>query len=266
MSGSLPTGLQLAANGLVSGTATSAADYSFEVEVSDSTVPTPETSTATVGLDVHLAAIGAEESPNWSGYAVGTGPFTAVQGTFTVPSLYSGDAVGEYLSEWVGIDGFGNSSLIQAGIQESIDPANPAMFYIQPWWEILPAPETNIDNGMQIAPDDEITIAISQTDAGSWSISLTDDTTGASFTTLQNYSGELASAEWIVEAPEVGGAISVLAPYTTTEFTNLGIVGAESQLAQIAMVQNGIQVSTPSETLAATGFSVAYGSQAPPSP
>jgi hypothetical protein len=84
-------------------------------------------------------------SSNWSGYGVTGGPYTAVTGTFTVPSLSAGDTNSENTSAWVGIDGWGNQDLVQAGIDEEVDPGN-SYVDIWPWWEVLPAASTPISS------------------------------------------------------------------------------------------------------------------------
>ena len=262
-SGSLPSGLILNSQGLISGVTEQSGTFSFEVRVTDSSSPTPQTATAPLSLTVSGPTTGTVQSPNWSGYYFGTGPYTGVTGSFTVPSLYQGQS-NTYMAEWVGIDGATNSDLIQAGILETPDPNNPSDFYIIPWWEILPSAETTITT-MKVAPGDLMQVSIAQQAAGQWSISLLDTTSGASFTTDQSYSGPLSSAEWIVEAPEVNGSISTMADYTTTTFSRLGVTGPYSSQVEVLMVQSGQQVSTPS-ALTTSGFSVAYGPNAPPPP
>jgi hypothetical protein len=168
------------------------------------------------------------------------------------------------MSEWVGIDGFSDSSLIQAGIQEYPDPSDTDLFYIVPWWEILPANQTNI-SGLTIAPGNSITVNIGQLSGTTWAITLKDDSTGQNFTTDQSYSADLSSAEWIVEAPEDNESPTQLADYSATGFSGMGITGTETALDEIVMVQNGVQVSTPS-ALVSGAFNIAYGDVAPAAP
>lgn len=120
-----------------------------------------------------------------------------------------------------------------------------------------------------------------------WVITLSDLTAGWTFSTTQAYGGPGSSAEWILEAPEVGGSISTLAHYTIVppsglgDFDNAAVAtsvpasGAPSySAAGLAygadggvMVQNGVQVSTPSDPdTAATAFDLAYGSAQPSAP
>ncbi len=262
-SGSLPSGLTLSTAGVISGTPTAADPFSFSVEVTDSTTPTTETATLALLITVHLAPPGTIYSPNWSGYVLESGPYSEATGTFLVPSLYAGQEDTD-MSEWVGIDGFSNTDLIQAGIEEYPDPLNSSYFYILPWWEILPAAETPITT-LTVVPGDTVTVTIEQVSGTTWQILLADETTEASFSTDQTYTGPGTSAEWIVEAPERGGEISTLAAYTTTMFDGLGMTGAQNVLTKSIMVQDGFQVSTPS-AFTASGFDVAYGGVAPPPP
>jgi hypothetical protein len=204
-----------------------------------------------------------EGSTNWSGYAMTPGPYTAVSGSFNVPALQADDPE-KIVSEWVGVDGFDNTSLIQAGIEEGQDVAAGQTRAVA-WWEILPAAPVPIP--VAITTGDQVTVAISQLGSTSWRISLTDDTTGRSFVTDQPYVGSAGSAEWIVEAPSLAiGLPYPLAPYfPAVTFRNLAFTGPEDTLTEIVMRQGHTIVSTPSVPSAA-GFSVAYGAVAPPAP
>ncbi|HUY09932.1 MAG TPA: G1 family glutamic endopeptidase [Candidatus Dormibacteraeota bacterium] len=261
-SGSLPPGLSLSSSGVISGTPTTSGNTSFGVTVTDSTTPTPETATATFSISVASQTTTVVSSSNWSGYVVGNGPYTSVQGTFDVPNILS-SSTNTDTAEWVGIDGFTNTSLIQAGINEPYD-ASTKTYVVQAWWEILPASATPIS--MTVSPGDSITVTIGQISGTDWAITLTDNTTAQTFTTDQTYTGPLTSAEWILEAPTVSTVQSTLGPYSPdVTFTGLGISGPQSNLTEIIMVQNGVQVSTPSP-LDSTGFNVAYGDVAPAPP
>ena len=73
-SGSLPVGLSLSSNGVLTGTPSAAGSSDFTVQVTDSTTPTAHT--ATGPLSILVAGAGTApppvlESPNWSGYGVG---------------------------------------------------------------------------------------------------------------------------------------------------------------------------------------------------
>ncbi len=267
-SGSLPAGLSLSSSGLISGTPTTYAVSSFTVQVTDSTTPTHETATGQLSIQVYLGPPVAAYSSNWSGYVYGEGPYTAIQGTFNIPQIYA-NSVNTDTAEWVGIDGWnGDSALIQAGIDEPYDAATNT-YTIYAWWEILPAYPTEVQipfSDITPSPGDSITVTIGQVGAGTWGIEVVDNTNGESFLIDQAYSAALSSAEWIVEAPTLNGSIETLGGYSpNVTFTGLGLAGPQNTFYDVAMVQNGGQVSTPS-TLDPTGFAVAYGDVAPPPP
>jgi hypothetical protein len=219
-----------------------------------------------------------------------------VSGTWTVPTV-SATSSATYSSLWIGVDGFNNSRLIQTGTEE--DYYNGAAHY-NAWWEILPAAETAIS--MPVAPGDRMSTSIYETSATTggggffhrnsqhiWSITITDQTTGKAFSTSQAYGGEGTSAEWIVEAPQVGGRIATLARYRFTsangvgstlgQFDNAAVLNTIPSAAPTynkaglvaseagVMIQNNAQVSTPSSPDgAATAYNAAYGATTPGAP
>lgn len=206
-------------------------------------------------------------SSNWSGYAVTGGSFTSITGKWTVSAVSASNRQ-TFSSAWIGIDGFNDSSLIQTGTEA--DYYNGAAHY-DAWWEILPAAETVITT-MTVQPGDAMSADIHQLSSGSWSITISDARGNQSFNTTESYSGHLSSAEWIEEAPTVGGHIATLAHYSTFAFDSGTVNGASPNLTAAAsgvMVQHGGQVSTPSGPdgdAAPDGFAMAYGSKAPPAP
>jgi hypothetical protein len=234
----------------------------------------PATAAASTSSDPRIGARipdgqssnGGWASSNWSGYAVtgSANAFTSITGSWTVTSVTP--AKGQtYSSTWVGIDGFSNSDLIQTGTEA--DYYNGQAHYYA-WWEILPAAETVITT-VPVHPGDVMSADIHKNSDGTWQISLTDSKSG-SFTISQSYSGPQTSAEWIEEAPTVGGHIATLAHYGTVTIDpgtvnggNPGLTVSDSGV----MVQHSTQVSTPSSPDSDTdGFAVSYGSRAPAPP
>jgi Peptidase A4 family len=264
-SGSLPAGLSLSTTGAITGTPTAVGETSFSVLATDATLAAAKTATATLSINVISLSTSTATSSNWSGYFETGGPFTAVTGTFTVPNLAASGTTTD-TSEWVGIDGVGDQSLIQAGVNELYD-ASSSVLSVQAWWEILPAPATPIFT-LAVSPGNVITVTISQLSAGLWAITVTDDSTGQTFTTDQSYSGPTQSAEWIVEAPTLisAGTTFTLGNYSpAVTFSNLGTTGTPTSLYGVVMVQNGAPISMPSAWVPA-GFTVAYGSVVPTPP
>jgi hypothetical protein len=233
---------------------------------------------------------------NWSGYAE-SGQFTGVSGTWTVPSV-SASASATYSSAWVGVDGFNNSNLIQTGTEEDYYSGSA---HYNAWWEILPAAETPIAH--TVAAGDQMSASIYETATlastggrgshrGSehvWVINIADSTQHWSFSIDEGYGGPGSSAEWVMEAPEVGGRIATLAHYTFSplngngDFDGAGILTSTVPTGGPAptytpaglnytndsgvMVQNNVQVSTPGNPdTAKTAFNAAYGSTLPGQP
>jgi hypothetical protein len=207
-------------------------------------------------------------STNWSGYAVPGTNFTSVSGTFTVPTI-TGKNKGKptYTSAWVGIDGFKNQNLIQAGFGGDW-AAGAATYYA--WWEILPAAETQIPtSAVPVHPGDVMTVTITQ-GSPKWTITVTNVTASKSFTTQQKYTGPGTSAEWIDEAPSVNGRIAKLANYGTNVFSAARINGANPHLVVSesgVMVKGKKVISSPSApNSTGDGFAMQYGPVAPPPP
>ena len=220
-------------------------------------------------------------SSNWSGYAVSTTSpstlscvpasgvhYSSVRASWTVPTV-SGSSTA-YSAVWTGIDGFTNSNLIQSGTEQ--DVINGVAHY-SAWWEILPAPETVIPS-IAVTPGDSITVTIAKGSGSTWTITLQDANGNQSFTTQQSYSGPGTSAEWVVEAPTVGGRVATLAHYGSTAFDNGTVNGSAvsipansgGELIQGSRFSSQV-VSIPSEPDGTgDGFASSYGSVQPQPP
>lgn len=210
------------------------------------------------------------ESSNWSGYAVTGNTYNSITGNWTVPAVQPSGKP-QYSSTWIGIDGFNNSNLIQTGTEQ--DTSGGATQYYA-WWEILPASETQITTSSgalePVSPGDKMTASITNDGGGNWTITISDGTKW-SFTTNQSYTGPATSAEWIEEAPTIGGHVATLANYgqaTIDPGTINGVSPAFTASEDGAMVQHNSLVSVPSlpDTPNADGFNVAYGSTQPAAP
>jgi Peptidase A4 family len=222
-------------------------------------------------------------SANWSGYAQHTkkkATFTAVKDTWTVPTIKSGKSGTEYASDWVGVGGYSEGTLVQAGTTEI--NSNGTAHY-SAWTEILPAASVTI-SGLVIHAGDEITTVVEETSANVWSMTVSDITSGKSGGKTVNYKSSGESAEAIHERPEVGGGLATLAATTNVTFdpgdystaapghqTWKALLKATSvaKLAEIFMTNNAGTKTIASPSAPSTnglGFSVADGSTSPPPP
>lgn len=205
-------------------------------------------------------------SSNWSGYAVTGAGFTSVTGSWTVQAV-SRTRKGTFSSQWIGIDGFNNSSLIQTGTESDYYQGSA---HYDAWWEILPAAETVIPS-LPVRPGDRMSASVSRNPDGTWTIAISDISTGGSFSTIQSYSGAETSAEWIEEAPTVGGRIAPLAHYSSPQTFDPGTINRANPRLTSAdggeMIQQGQVVSIASNPDGDTdGFNVSYGSVQPAPP
>jgi hypothetical protein len=171
--------------------------------------------------------------------------------------------------------------------ESDVDPAtgacNPSSgFYTWAWWEILPA-ASNPVYSVSVHPGDSITVSISETaGTGLWTMLLTDNTNGQSFTEQEPYSGTGSSAEWITEAfadntcgsgvgPAPGfpdSAVCSIASYSNSSggqpgvsFSDLAYNSNVTEIDEITMLQNGVSVSTPSDLDSdglSDGFTMSY--------
>jgi hypothetical protein len=210
-----------------------------------------------------------QQSTNWSGYADTGLTYTQVQGTWKVPTVkvQSGN---KYASDWVGIGGFSEGTLIQAGTSEQ---TVGGVITYNAWTEILPASEVPIP-GFTVHPGDSMTVTVKKVAGGNkWSITVKDTTAGESSTKSFTYASSKASAEWIHEAPTVGGSQSVLALTNNITFTADTLNGA-TKLAGGGTI-NEIQMVTQADKPEATpslvstkgdAFAVADGAKAPKAP
>jgi hypothetical protein len=222
-------------------------------------------------------------STNWSGYAqVGkkTKVFTAVKGTWTVPTVKVESGT-QYSSDWVGIDGaFNNSTLIQDGTEG--DNIGGKVKY-DAWTEIIPASE--VVTPLVVKAGNKMEGLVQETATNKWSMTVMDLTTGKSYTKAVSYTTPQQDVEAVHERPEVGGSLATLA--TTTNVTQLpdyystaavgktpvwvalGKTVADATLDQIFMVNNNdtaIIASPSALNSAKDGFTVADGATSPPPP
>ncbi|NEN83581.1 hypothetical protein G3T11_14905 [Paenibacillus elgii] len=204
------------------------------------------------------------KSGNWSGYALKKAKknsFRSISGYWIVPRVKPGKKNG-FSSAWIGIDGFGNPSLIQTGTQQDYKQGK-AVYYA--WWEILPAPETRIS--YPVSPHDLMYARISKQCKNKWLIVLRNKTKGWTFRKVKKYTGPATTAEWIMEAPSINNKTTRLAHYRKMLFKRCRVNDKNPLLKPSQrgiMIQNGRIVSTPSlPGKKRDSFFVAYGGKPP---
>ena len=225
---------------------------------------------------------------NWSGYAQHDpgGTYKAIRDTWTVPTVNTKLAGNQYSSDWVGIGGLSDSTLVQAGT-EADNIGGKAKY--DAWTEILPAAEVVIP-GLTIKPGNKIMTRVEEITAGTWTMTVDDLTTGKSGGKTVTYSSSGASAEAVHERPCIADGCTSTADLATLSHTTnvrfdpgdfstaapgtlvwdpLLTPATGATLDEIIMVNdsNTAHIATPSKPDSdSDGFTVAYGSKAPPPP
>ena len=230
------------------------------------------------GQLLHLAPglrANANQSSNWFGYnqgAVEQGDklFNSISGNWTVPTATqhtSGQA--EASSDWIGIGGgcvdsgctVTDSTLIQTGTEQDVSSTGAPSY--SAWYELVPAPSLTISS-ITVHPGDQMHASVSQvaSDVNVWDITISDLTTGQSYSTTVPYSSTMGSAEWIEETPlEIGtnAGFAALPNLTTTPFSSGTVNGSAVKLSPSEEMDltdsNGSVIGVPSAPNAAgSGF------------
>jgi hypothetical protein len=167
-------------------------------------------------------------SSNWSGYVARRtqgGGFDRASGSWTMPAISCATGDGSSAAFWVGIGGWGRSSpsLEQLGASGDCTPSGAPSLRL--WTEIVPAPPIFLP--LRLAPGDHVTATVSVA-KGSVTFDLRNATRGTHYThtTRERRALDVATAEWIAEAPSLCRTISEcevvpLSDFGTVRFTNV---------------------------------------------
>jgi hypothetical protein len=200
--------------------------------------------------------ISQSTSSNWSGYAATDSRFTTVSANWTQPTASCG-ATATYSSFWVGLDGDTSNTVEQTGTSADCS-GGVARYYA--WYEMYPKFPTNLS--LTIRPGDSMSGSVTTNGNGSFTLTITNRTTGQGFTTIQRLKrASLASAEVIAEAPSSSGGVLPLTNFGTVNFSastvNGGAIGAFNP-DRIDMVSGGVTKASTSALSGGTNFSVAW--------
>jgi hypothetical protein len=192
-----------------------------------------------------------QTSRNWSGYVATGGTFTAVSGTWTIPTVSaSAGASMRADATWVGIGGATTTDLVQAGTEATVD--NGVVQYAA-WVETLPQPSRPVT--LAVKAGDTVTVSLAQQTAGVWSVTIRNATSGEAYNGTVTYASSASSAEWIEEAPTARNGVVLLDRFGTVQFTNASTIkdgktvtpGVAGAIA-VTMVNNktGVTLAMPS--------------------
>jgi Peptidase A4 family len=143
---------------------------------------------------------GSVESTNWSGYAVTGSKFTKATGSWIEPTVKCNKKTDTELAAfWVGLDGYQptSPSVEQIGTLAQCVGGQVEHFA---WWEFYPTNDIQEITTVSVKAGDKISTSVTFANS-EFTLKLTDETTGKSFTHKGNQSAQRSSAEWIAEAP-----------------------------------------------------------------
>lgn len=195
-------------------------------------------------------------STNWAGYSATGARFTSVSASWKQPAVSCTSATA-YPSFWVGLDGDGSNSVEQTGTEA--DCVGGRAQY-SAWYEMYP--KFPVTLSMAVHAGDSFTASVTTDGRGSFTLTIRNTTTGASFSTVQRLKrAQLASAEVIAEAPSGSGGVLPLANFGTASFTgamaNGKTIGSFSP-DRINMVSGSTTKAATSALTNGTAFSVAW--------
>jgi hypothetical protein len=162
-------------------------------------------------------------SANWSGYVVTHAGVQLVHARWVVPAATctANDPNPQDTSFWVGIDGWSDRTVEQAGTDVSCAPHSSTPSYVA-WWEMYP---TNaVQPVFAVSPGDHIDASVTFAN-GSFVLKVKDLSSGRAFTQARKCGAGLTckrtSAEWIAESPSYGTVLADLAVYNTWKPTGM---------------------------------------------
>jgi hypothetical protein len=186
---------------------------------------------------------------NWSGYAATGSGFTSASANWVEPTVTC-NSRNDLYAPWVGIDGYGSSSVEQTGV--ATDCSSGHAVY-QAWYEMYPASPVYYSNA--VSGGDSFTASVARSGT-SYTLKISDNTKGWSKTTTKSYRGSNASAEFILESPT-----AAYPRFGTVTFTNALINGKSlssfNPVALDASNSGGYEDHT-SAISGGTTFSVTY--------
>ncbi|MEC3992815.1 G1 family glutamic endopeptidase [Actinacidiphila sp. DG2A-62] len=135
---------------------------------------------------------------NWGGYAAQGSGFTSVSAAWTEANATC-NSTDDLYAPWVGIDGYGSSTVEQTGVATDCSSGSPVH---QAWYEMYPANPVYLSRtSYPVSAGDHITASVTYAGSSKYTLKLTDSTRGWTYTTSKSLSAQRTSAEVIIESP-----------------------------------------------------------------
>jgi hypothetical protein len=165
----------------------------------------------TATTDPAILGVGYELASNWSGYVAANGVYSAVTGSWAVPSVSCASGTSSSSSQWVGIDGVLGTTVEQDGTYASCNGTTPNY---GAWYEMVG--DDAVGGGAQVSiprtvkAGDSMTASVSVS-GSTWTLTVADDTPSDRDVwtypeTITWAAPAQSSAEWIVERPCIGSS------------------------------------------------------------
>ncbi len=151
---------------------------------------------------------------NWGGYAATGSGFTSVSATWTEASATC-NSTNDLYAPWVGIDGYGSSTVEQTGVATDCSSGSPVH---QAWYEMYPKSPVYLSlSSYPVSAGNVIHASVTYIGNRKYTLTLTNSSRGWTFSTTQTVSARRASAEVIIESP-------------TGSYPNFGTLGFSSAM------------------------------------
>ena len=168
-------------------------------------------------------------SANWAGYVVETNlnapqnhAVTDIKGSWTVPTVSGSMTPDAFSASWIGIDGYSSNTVEQIGTDSNV---NHGVATYVAWYEMFPKPPVYLS--MTIHAGDTMSAEVQYLGMSMFRLSITDVTTGESFSTVQitsDATSQLASKVISNDTEHVfvgdTQSLTVTKPTTTTAIGN----------------------------------------------
>ena len=200
----------------------------------------------------NLPGLTKTDSLNWAGYVDDNSrgnTYTAMTGKWTQPTIECARSTDlEIAAFWVGLDGWGSSTVEQDGTLGMCDDG--AISYYD-WWEMYPSNSIQLDK--QISASDVVTSSIAFA-SGEYRLTVTDHTHRSdSFTQVATCGStpcKDSTAEWIAERPGTGSGFVVLPNFGKWKVSRASVTsGTKSVISGFADDAINMVSSTGTSTL-----------------
>ncbi|WP_327066936.1 G1 family endopeptidase [Kitasatospora sp. NBC_01250] len=171
---------------------------------------------------------------NWGGYVAQGSGFKSITGSWTMPDVQC-NTTNDLFAPWIGIDGYGSSTVEQTGVQADCSSGSPVY---SAWYEMYPAPPQYFSN--PVSAGDTFNASVVNTSRSSYTLTLTDVTKGWTKTVTKTLRAQNVSAEAVIESPSQS-----YPSFNELDFANLTVNGQSFSNYGPQAIDSGQYTETP---------------------